>query len=50
MPVTGQLLPGVKTFTPYEVDNSIRYDDGSGDSLTRSQSSSPSSQRIFTFD
>jgi len=33
----------------YEVANSIRYDDGAGDSLTRSQSSSPSSQRIFTF-
>jgi hypothetical protein len=35
--------------TGYEVANSLRFDDGSGDSLTRSQSSSPSSQRIFTF-
>ena len=35
--------------TGYEVANSLRFDDGSGAELTRSQGSSPSSQRLFTF-
>jgi len=35
--------------TGYNVDNSVRFDDGSGDELTRSQGSSPSSRRLFTF-
>ena len=33
----------------YDVANSVRFDDGSGAELTRSQGSSPSSQRLFTF-
>ena len=35
--------------TGYNVDNSVRFDDGSNDELYRSQSSSPSSRRLFTF-
>ena len=48
MPINSFLYPGVKVTPVFEVANSIRYDDGAGDSLTRSQST-PSSQRIFTF-
>ena len=33
----------------YDVANSVRFNDGSGDELTRSQGSSPSSRRLFTF-
>ena len=32
----------------YDVDNSVRFDDGSGDILARSNGT-PSSQRLFTF-
>lgn len=42
MPVTGQLLPGVKVFTPYEVANSLRFNSGSSDRLTRSFSAGSS--------
>ena len=35
--------------TGYNVANSVRFNDGSGDELTRSQGSSPSSRRLFTF-
>ena len=33
----------------FQVANSVRFNDGSGDSLSRSNGSSPSSQRLFTF-
>ena len=49
MPINSFLYPGAKVTSAYEVSNSVRFDDGSGDELTRSQSSSPSSQRLFTF-
>jgi hypothetical protein len=47
MPITGQLLPGVKVFTPYSVANSLRFNDGSSDSLSRSFGT-PSSTTTWT--
>ena len=49
MPINSFLYPGAKTTPAYEVANSVRFNDGSGDELTRSQGSSPSSRRLFTF-
>ena len=43
------IVGGNQSAGGYEVDNSLRFDDGSGDELTRSQSGSPSSRRLFTF-
>jgi len=48
MPVTGQLLPGVRQLpTGYEVANSLRFNDGSSDYLSRSISST-SNRRTYT--
>jgi len=44
MPVTSQLLPGVKVFTPHQVANSLRFNDGSSDYLVRTPSSSGNRQ------
>ena len=48
MPINSFLYPGVKVFTPYEVANSLRFDDGSSDNLTRTPSSTGDRQK-FTF-
>jgi len=48
MPVTGQLLPGVRQLpTAFEVANSLRFNDGSSDYLSRSISST-SNRRTYT--
>ena len=48
MPVTGQLLPGVRQLpTGFEVANSLRFNDGSSDYLSRSISST-SNRRTYT--
>jgi len=47
MPVTGQLLPGVKVFTPYEVANSLRFNSGSTDYLHRTPSGA-GNRKTFT--
>ena len=38
MPINGFLYPGAKFITPYEVDNSLRFDDGSSDYLSKTAS------------
>ena len=49
MPVTGQLLPGVRQLQPaYEVANSCRFNAASSDNLSRTPSST-SNRRTFTF-
>ena len=35
MPINSFLYPGVKVFTPYTIDNSLRFDDGSSDYLNK---------------
>ena len=48
MPVTGQLLPGVRQLpAAFEVANSLRFNDGSSDYLSRSISST-SNRRTYT--
>ena len=41
MPINSFLYPGAKVVTPYEVANSLRFNDDDSPSLTRTQSSSP---------
>jgi len=47
MPINSFLYPGAKFIPPYEVSNSCRFNNGSNDNLTRTQSSS--NRRTFTF-
>ena len=47
MPINSFLYPGAKFTPPYQVTNSIRFDDGSSDNLTRSQTSG--NRRTWTF-
>ena len=47
MPINSFLYPGAKFTAPYEVANSCRFNNGSNDNLTRTQSSS--NRRTFTF-
>ena len=39
MPINSFLYPGAKVTTAYEVANSLRFDDGSSDYLSKSFSS-----------
>jgi|TARA_A100001515_G_scaffold48962_1_gene38718 hypothetical protein len=48
MPINSFLYPGAKVVTPYEVANSLRFDDGSSDYLSRTPSST-SNRKTFTF-
>jgi len=49
MPINSLLYPSnVFVPTTYNVDNSLRFNDGSTDSLSRSNGT-PTSRRIFTF-
>ena len=47
MPINSFLYPGAKFTPPYQVANSLRFDDGSSDNLTRSQTSG--NRRTWTF-
>jgi hypothetical protein len=47
MPINSFLYPGAKVVQPYEVANSLRFDDGSSDYLNRS-SSSTGNRKTFT--
>ena len=47
MPINSFLYPGVRVFTPYEVANSLRFDDGSSDNLTRT-TDTPDNRDKFT--
>ena len=48
MPINSFLYPGASgPPSPYEVANSLRFENGSSDNLTRSQSSG--NRRTFTF-
>ncbi len=49
MPINSFLYPGPTNSNPYAVDNSCRFNDDDSACLNRSNGSSPSSQRIFTF-
>ena len=49
MPINSFLYPGAKVSPAYEVANSCRFNDDDSACLNRSNGSSPSSQRIFTF-
>ena len=49
MPINSFLYPGPTNSNPYVVDNSCRFNDDDSACLNRSNGSSPSSQRIFTF-
>ena len=48
MPINSFLYPGVKVFTPYEVANSLRFDDGSSDYLQISSSSGSNTTGTFS--
>lgn len=48
MPINSFLYPGVKVFTPFTVDNSLRFDDGSGDNLSASSFGTPTSATTYT--
>jgi hypothetical protein len=48
MPINSFLYPGVKVFTPYEVANSLRFDDGSSDYLSRTMGT-PTNTDKYTF-
>ena len=43
MPINSFLYPGAKFIPPYEVANSLRFDDGSSDYLSRSLASTNTS-------
>ena len=43
------ILPANSLTGGYEIDNSLRFNDGSSDYLNRTFSSSPTNRRIFTF-
>ena len=47
MPINSFLYPGAKVVPPFTVANSLRFENGSSDNLTRSQSSG--NRRTFTF-
>ena len=47
MPINSFLYPGAKVIPPFTVANSLRFNNGSSDNLTRSQSSG--NRRTFTF-
>jgi len=48
MPINSFLYPGAKVTTGYNVDNSLRFDDGSSDHLTRTPASA-GNRKTFTF-
>ena len=48
MPINSFLYPGVKVFTPYEVANSLRFDDGSSDYLNRTSSTGSNTTSTFS--
>ena len=48
MPINSFLYPAPTNSNPYEVANSLRFDDGSSDNLTRTPSSTGDRQK-FTF-
>tara|TARA_R100000655_G_scaffold55819_1_gene93939 strand:+ start:356 stop:1798 length:1443 start_codon:yes stop_codon:yes gene_type:complete len=48
MPINSFLYPGAKTTTAYEVANSLRFNDGSSDNLTRTPSSA-SNRKTWTW-
>ncbi len=47
MPINSFLYPGAKVVPPFTVANSLRFENGNSDNLTRSQSSG--NRRTFTF-
>ena len=47
MPINSFLYPGAKFIPPYQVANSIRFNNGTSDSLNRTVSSA-SNRRTFT--
>jgi hypothetical protein len=48
MPINSFLYPGAKVTTGYDVDNSLRFDDGSSDYLNRTPSTT-TNRKTFTF-
>jgi hypothetical protein len=48
MPINSFLYPGAKVVTGYEVANSLRFDDGSGDNLSTSSLGTPTSAKTYT--
>ena len=49
MPINSFLYPGAKFVPPYQVGNSLRFDDGSSEYLERDFSTTQDSRRKFTF-
>jgi len=49
MPINSFLYPGAKFTPPYQVGNSLRFDDGSSEYLERDFSTTQDSRRKFTF-